>query len=127
LLEELDLSSFANRRTDAMSTGERSRVLIARALVARPKVLLLDEPAANLDPYWQLRLMDYLRASVAANGQAALVAIHDLELARHSADRLIIMERGRIVADGEPAALLTGPDIPRVFGIEMTNGRWRPL
>jgi iron complex transport system ATP-binding protein len=127
LLEELDLSSFADRPVDTMSTGERSRVLIARALVARPKVLLLDEPAANLDPYWQLRLMDYLRASVAANDQAALVAIHDLELARHFAGRLIIMDGGEIVADGEAAALLSGPVIPRVFGIEMANGRWRPL
>ena len=127
LLAELELTGFSGRRIDQMSTGERSRVLIARALIARPKVLLLDEPAANLDPLWQLRLMDYLRKTAAENGQALLVAVHDLELARNYADRLIIMNGGRIEADGEPLALLRGPDIPRVFGIEEVEGRWRPV
>lgn len=127
LLEELGLTGFGERRIDRMSTGERSRVLIARALVGRAKLLLFDEPSANLDPLWQLRLMDYLRNLSREAGQALLVAVHDLELARHHADRLIIMEAGGIAADGEPGRLLAGPDIPRVFGIEQREGRWRPV
>lgn len=127
LLEKLDLSGLTDRRIDRMSTGERSRVLIARAMVARPRLLLLDEPAANLDPLWQLRLMDLLHGSAGANGQAMLVAVHDLELARHYADRLIIMDEGGVVADGEPVRLLEGSDIPRVFGIAQSGGRWRPV
>ena len=127
LLDELGLATFTGRRIDEMSTGERSRVLIARALVSRPTLLLLDEPAANLDPLWQLRLMDHLQSLARDEGQALLVAVHDLELARHHGDRLIIMERGEIVADGIPAELLAGPDIPRVFGIERREDRWKPI
>lgn len=127
LLDELDLASFAGRRIDQMSTGERSRVLIARALVSSPTLLLLDEPAANLDPLWQLRLMDHLQRLARDQGKALLVAVHDLELARHHADRLIIMEGGAIAADGNPAELLAGPDILRVFGIERREDRWIPV
>jgi iron complex transport system ATP-binding protein len=126
LLRELDLGSFAERRIDRLSTGERSRILIARALVSRPKLLLLDEPASNLDPLWQLRLMDYLQRLAPAGGQALLVAMHDLGLARDYADRLVVMNEGRIAADGDPSELLAGPGIARIFGIEQRNGRWRP-
>ena len=127
LLHIFELEDMAARRIDRMSTGERSRVLIARALAARPRLLLLDEPASNLDPLWQLRLMDLLRAEAQANGQAVLMAVHDLELARHHADRLIVMSDGRITADGEPDAVLDGPVVPAVFGIERVDGRWMPV
>lgn len=126
LLDDLDLREMAERRVDLMSTGERSRVLIARALAAGPRLMLLDEPVANLDPLWQLRLMDYLRALAHSKGRAVLLAVHDLELARLYADRLVIMERGRIDADGDPSNLLDGPHIPAIFGIERHDGRWRP-
>jgi iron complex transport system ATP-binding protein len=127
ILEDLELAEFADRRIDRMSTGERSRVLIARALAARPAILLLDEPAANLDPLWQLRLMDYLRVKARDGKQAMLIAMHDLELARAYADRLIIMSEGGIAADGDPHELLGGPEMPRVFGIEYGNSGWRPV
>ena len=126
-LDALDLAGLAGRRIDRLSTGERSRVLIARALAAEPRLLLLDEPVANLDPLWQLRLMDHLRMLVRERGQAVLLAIHDLDLAGRYADRLIVMDGGHVVADGEPAALLEGPHIPAVFGIERREGEWRPL
>jgi iron complex transport system ATP-binding protein len=127
VMEALDLAAFEDRRMDRLSTGERSRVLIARALAPRPPLLLLDEPAANLDPLWQLRLMAFLKTEAHANGQAALVAVHDLDLAGAYADRLLIMARGRIVADGDPEELLAGDVVPRVFGIERAEGRWRPV
>lgn len=127
LLRELELAGFADRRVDRLSTGERSRILIARALVSHPKLLLLDEPASNLDPLWQLRLMDYLRRLARDGGQALLVAVHDLNLARDYADRLIVMQGGRIAAEGDPSDLLSGHVIPRIFGIEHRDGRWRPV
>jgi iron complex transport system ATP-binding protein len=123
----LELGGFAGRRVDRLSTGERSRVLIARALVARPRLLLLDEPVANLDPLWQLKLMDLVRALTLGSGQTALVAMHDLELARLYADRLVVMKDGAIAADGEPGDLMDSDLIPSVFGIARKDGRWRPV
>jgi iron complex transport system ATP-binding protein len=125
LLDALELRDLASRRMDRLSTGERSRALIARALAARSRLLLLDEPASNLDPLWQLKLMTYLRTEARANEQALLVAVHDLDLARDFADRLIVMDRGRIVADGLSGPLLDGPIMRDVFGIHRDGGRWR--
>ncbi len=124
---DLELAALTGRRVDRLSTGERSRVLIARALVARPKLLLLDEPVANLDPLWQLRLMDHLRLVTRRHGQAALIAMHDLDLAGFYGDRLIVMHERRIATDGLPPELLDGELIPAVFGIERKEGRWRPV
>jgi iron complex transport system ATP-binding protein len=126
-IAELELGALAGRRVDRLSTGERSRVLIARAFAARPKLLLLDEPVSNLDPLWQLRLMDHLRLLARGGGQAALVALHDLDLAGLYADRLIVMRGGAIAAEGEPGGILASGLIPEVFGIERVDGRWRPV
>jgi iron complex transport system ATP-binding protein len=122
----LDLALVAPRRVDRLSTGERSRILVARALAPQPRLLLLDEPTANLDPLWQIRLMEMLKADLRETGQAALVAIHDLDAAGRYADRLIVMQGGCIVADGPPAAILGGPVIPDVFGIAKADGEWQP-
>lgn len=123
-LQALELDALASRRIDRLSTGERSRILIARALAARPRLLLLDEPASNLDPLWQLRLMDLLRRYAGTERQAVMAAVHDLDLARHYADRLIVMANGRIVADGQAAEVLDGPVVTQVFGVVRRDGRW---
>lgn len=120
VLASLDIERFGDRRMDQLSTGERARVLLARALVARPDVLLLDEPAAHLDPARQIALVERLRME-AGRGAAVLASIHDLALARAFGDRVLVMESGRIVADGPPAEALT-PDILRsVFGVRWEN------
>lgn len=121
-ISELELDTLLDRRMDSLSTGERSRVLIARALAPRPKLLLLDEPTANLDPLWQIRLMELVRAEVRDGERAALVAIHDLDAALRHADRIVVMNRGRIAAEG-----LDGPHVADIFGIEREAGRWRPI
>ena len=125
-IDRLELTALAGRRVDRLSTGERSRVLIARALAPNPKLLLLDEPAANLDPLWQIRLMEMLEAGLRRTGQAALVAMHDLDAAARYADRILVMDQGRIAADGKPREILASEHIPRVFGIARVNGEWRP-
>ncbi len=124
LAGELDLLELIDRRVDRLSTGERSRILIARALAAEPKLLLLDEPTANLDPLWQLRLMDYLRDLTRSDERAVLLAVHDLDVARRYADRLIVMSGGFVQADGDPAQLLSGPLMHQVFGVRLVAGGW---
>jgi len=120
-VEGLELEALLDRRMDTLSTGERGRVLIARALAPRPKLLLLDEPTANLDPLWQIRLMALIRTEIANGERAAVLAIHDLDAAERYADRILVMDKGRIAAEG-----LDGPHIAAIFGIEKVNGRWQP-
>jgi len=127
LVDRLQLEPVAARRADQLSTGERSRVLIARAMATSPRLLLLDEPTSNLDPLWQIRLMELVRGEVADCERAALVAMHDLDAAGRYADRLIVMNRGRIVADGLPEAVLGASVIAEAFGIEQAGGKWRPV
>ena len=125
LADRLELGPLAARTVDQLSTGERSRVLIARALAPRPKLLLLDEPTANLDPLWQIRLMQLVREEVAQPGRTAVVAMHDLDAAARYADRLIVMSEGRIAADGAPTEILGSDLIRQVFGIERSGAEWR--
>lgn len=120
--EVLALAPLLDRRIDTLSTGERSRVMIARALAPKPKLLLLDEPTANLDPLWQIRLMELIRSELDQGDRAALVAIHDLDAAARYADRIIVMNHGRIAAEG-----LDGGHIAEIFGIERADGTWRPV
>ena len=121
-IPELELAPLLDRRVDSLSTGERSRVLIARALTPEPRLLLLDEPTANLDPLWQFRLMTLLKAETRRRQCIALIAIHDLDLAEHYADRILVMNDGRIAAEG-----LRGPHMAQIFGIERVAGRWAPV
>ncbi len=121
-VDGLELDAVLDRRVDTLSTGERSRVLIARALAPKPKLLLLDEPTANLDPLWQIRLMELVRAGLTDHNCAAIIAIHDLDAAHRHADRILVMDKGRIAAEG-----LDGPHVAAIFGIEKVDGRWRPV
>lgn len=126
-LTALEMEPLAARRIDRLSTGERSRALIARAFAPDPLLLLLDEPTANLDPLWQLKLIELVRERVRSGRRSAVVAMHDLDAAATCADRLLVMDRGGFAADGEPREVMAGPAIGAVFGIEKAAGRWRPL
>ena len=121
-LASLDALQFADRRLDQLSTGERARILLARALVARPAVLLLDEPAAHLDPARQLAIFERLRTE-AERGAAVLASVHDLSLARNFADRILVMQQGAIVADGAADVALAPEIVTKVFGVRWNDGK----
>ncbi len=122
-LARADAGAFSDRRVDTLSTGERASVLLARALVNRPAVLLLDEPTANLDPGHRLHVMDLLRAEAAA-GTIVLVSLHDLDLAAGRCDRLLLLADGALVADGAPDDVLTPARLAEIFGVARGPGGW---
>jgi iron complex transport system ATP-binding protein len=124
LVEQLELTLLANRPINSLSTGERARVLTARALAARPRVLLLDEPLSNLDPYWVLRFLDLFRQAASA-GQTVLVALHDLSQLQHF-DRALLIANGQLLMDEAPASLMASERFEDVFRIRsQANGSWR--
>jgi len=121
LEERLELAPLLDRRMDQLSTGERTRVMVARALAPDPLVLLLDEPIANLDPYWQLAILKVLRDRASSGGRTVIAAIHDLRAAIGWSDRLILMSERRCVADAPPLAMLDSGRIEKMFRIAL-NG-----
>ena len=124
LIELLELEPLAGRPVNHLSTGERSRVLFARALAARPRVLLLDEPLSNLDPYWVLRTLEILRGETNANGCAVLASVHDLNQIAVF-DRALLLSGGSIVADGEPEEMLGSSALSEAFQIERKGSGWQ--
>ena len=117
LLDRVGLDGYHNQRADALSGGQRQRVGIARALMQRPDLLLLDEPTASLDPKTSRQIMRLVRELVAERQTPAIINIHDVELARAHADRIIGMKDGLIVFDAEASAL-TDAALTRIYGEE---------
>ena len=121
---------LAGRRYQTLSGGEQQRVQFARVLcqleagrsIAERQVLFLDEPIASLDLCHQLALLDMAR-SIAARGVAVLIVLHDLNLAVTYADDLVVMDRGRIIAQGAPAATLDEALLRQVFRVDLSLSR----
>ena len=111
-----ETESFAARGLATLSGGERQRVFVARALAQQPRILLLDEPTANLDIQHQVKVLDLVQALV-ADGLTAIAAIHDLALAARYCHRLLLMSRGRVLAEGAPEEVLTPDNIEAAFGV----------
>ncbi|MBY0349642.1 ABC transporter ATP-binding protein [Tabrizicola sp.] len=109
----MDLSHLADRRFGTLSGGERQRVMVARALAQEPRILVLDEPTNHLDIRHQLELLRLLRGL----GLAVICTLHDLTLAAEFADRVLILDQGRIVADAPPDEALTETTIARAFQV----------
>jgi iron complex transport system ATP-binding protein len=119
--EALESAGLWDRRFDGIhevSGGERQRVLLARALAQATPVILLDEPTAHLDVGHQLDLLERVRTLGRATGRCAVAAVHDLNLAARYADRLVVLSRGRRVAEGPPASVLTEELLEAVWGVE---------
>jgi iron complex transport system ATP-binding protein len=122
LIHLFELAALAHRPVNRLSTGERTRVLLARALAARPRLLLLDEPFANLEPYWVIRVGEILRA-LASDGTLVIVALHDLaQLERF--DRALIVAEGAVQMDEAPADLMGSERFENIFRIRAERGAW---
>ena len=117
LLNVVGLSGFANQRADTLSGGQRQRVGIARAVMQHPKLLLADEPTSSLDPKTSVEIMSLMRDLGTAKNIPIIVNMHDVELARRFADRIIGMSGGRVVYDGAPADL-TDEHLKTIYGGE---------
>ncbi len=115
-LDRAGARPFADRPVSTLSGGERALVLLARALAVEAPVLLVDEPAAALDPTHQLRVMEAL-AEEARAGRAVVAVLHDLALAQRFCGRVVAMAQGRIAADGPPDAALTAGLVSRIYGV----------
>jgi len=117
-IARMGLEPFRQRAASRLSGGEQARALIARALAQDTPLLMADEPAAGLDPAHQISSMEVI-ATLAREGRAALVSLHDLGLAARHCTRLILLAEGGILADGPPAEVLTPALMARAFGISV--------
>lgn len=115
-LEMADVAPLSGRDAATLSGGEYQRVRIARALAQAPRTLLLDEPEAHLDLGHRTALMALLARINRARGLTVLAALHALDVAALFCDRLVLMDRGRIVATGAPAEVLTAERLAAVYG-----------
>jgi iron complex transport system ATP-binding protein len=117
-----DLEALATRPLDQLSGGEQKRVAIARALAQRPRVLLLDEPAAFLDVRHQIALYDLLAESVAREKLACLVVMHDLNVAAQYATRVALLKKGRLMATGPVEEVMTYRRLRETFDADLYCG-----
>ena len=113
---------------DRLSSGERARVLLARALAVRAPVLLVDEPIAALDPYHQLQVMAMLRA-YAGDGALVVAVLHDLSLVARFCTRVLLLDAGAVVDDDKPERVLNARALERHYRVEplVTTHEGEPL
>jgi iron complex transport system ATP-binding protein len=114
-LNATDAYQFAARRFNELSTGERQRVVLARALAQEPRVLLLDEPTANVDLAHQVSLLKLLRSLAAERRIGMLVVTHEINLAAELADRVALLKGGRLMACGTPREVMTAALLSELF------------
>ncbi|MGY8828178.1 MAG: ABC transporter ATP-binding protein, partial [Pseudomonadales bacterium] len=113
-LARVGLTEHKRQAFAHLSGGEKQRVLLARALVQQPTLLILDEPTNHLDPRYQLELLRLIKTL----GLATLASFHDLNLAAAFCDRLYVLDHGRVVASGTPAEVLTEALLAEVYGVQ---------
>ncbi len=117
LLETVGLAVHAHARADSLSGGQRQRVGIARAMMQEPRLLLADEPTSSLDPKTSVEIMALMQSLSRTHGFPVIVNIHNVELARRFADRIVGMTEGRVVFDGAPSAI-TDEHLKTIYGGE---------
>jgi len=118
VIAELGIRHLAFRKMTQISGGERQKVMIARAMVQDPSLLLLDEPTSALDLRHQLEVMELVQRVARQKEASVLMAVHDLNLAARFCDRLMVMKEGRIVSTGKPSELLTEALIREVYEVD---------
>jgi neutral amino acid transport system ATP-binding protein len=111
LLEVFDLAKIADHYAGTLSGGQRKLLELARALMTDPRMLLLDEPMAGINPTLGRRLLDHMQRLRAEQGVTFLFIEHDMEVVMNHADRVIVMAEGRVIADGEPQEVRSDPAV----------------
>lgn len=119
-LADCDLAGYDERLMNELSGGERQRVVLARAMATNARLLLLDEPTANLDLAHQRLMFRLVRHRCDTCGGAAVVITHDLDLAAAYSDSILLLDAGRLTAAGHPEEVLTAENVARVFGVEVS-------
>jgi ABC-type cobalamin/Fe3+-siderophores transport system ATPase subunit len=114
-MEKTNLSGFAHRRITEISGGEFQRAVLARTLAQRPRLLLLDEPTANLDIGYQIEMLGLIRQLAVSENIAAIIVTHELNLAAEMADRVLLLEAGRCLGQGKPQEVFNSELLSRVF------------
>jgi iron complex transport system ATP-binding protein len=109
---------LAERLIGTLSGGERQRVLIARALTQEARLLLLDEPTANLDIQHQIGILELVKGLIREDGLGAVAAVHDLELAARFCDRLVLMDQGAVLAEGTPEDVLSPGILRKAYAVD---------
>ena len=111
LLDSFDLARLADDYAGTLSGGQRKLLELARALMARPRLLLLDEPMAGINPTLGRRLLEHMQRLRGDEGTTFLFVEHDMEVVMNHSDRVIVMAEGRVIADGEPALVREDPAV----------------
>lgn len=120
VMELTETTGFAARRVQELSGGERQRVMLARALVASPRLLVLDEPVANLDIEHQVKMLELVRHLTDGGEMSAIVITHELNLAAEFATDVLLLKAGEIAAHGPPADVMTETNLSEVFHAPLT-------
>lgn len=115
VLQEHDLLPFKQRLFAHLSGGEKQRVMLARAMLQGPELLIMDEPTNHLDVHYQLEVLQKVRRQVRAGQLTVLASFHDLNLAAAFCDQIIVLQHGKITAHGSPSEVLTETMISEVF------------
>lgn len=116
-LAQVHLTDFSRRQVQQLSAGERQRMLLARALVQRPEIFMLDEPTANLDLRRQIEVLQLMRQLQRSFGFAVLLISHEVNLIIDFVRRLVLLKDGRTLAEGTPQAVVTPENFERLFEV----------
>jgi iron complex transport system ATP-binding protein len=118
-LADCDLTEYSSRSMNELSGGERQRVVLARALATNARILLLDEPTANLDLAHQAMMFRLVRERCDRDSASAVVITHDLNLAASFANEVLMLKDGRVAAKGAPSEVLTAENVRKVFEVDV--------
>ena len=116
-MTDVDATDLADRPFGELSGGERQRVILAMALAQQSDILLLDEPTAHLDLAHELRVLDLVRELARSRDLTVIAVLHDVALAASHFERVVVLHRGRVAADGPAADIVTAPLLARVFAV----------